>query len=475
MQTNSNGTVAPIIQQHEITFKCNENCKMCYNQERCISHFIPRIEDVKRNLEINKVSLKKGVMAVCYTGGEPFLMEEHLYELLYEAKENGSYTSINSNGRLIYQKSAEKLKELKLDSALISIHGVGTLNDKVVNVKGSYKERLRGIKFLLQQGIAVTPNFVASAQNVHGLVNMGHVLIDLGIKSMTATPFLPSHGSPKHKKLLLSPEQYRIMFDSILQLRNAGMRIDSTLPIPPCVLVKLFPNDWEKYLEVHSPRVCMAGKSFGVISPDAMFRSCIQAPYLPEFGGDMLENYETSWANANTWADMKLIPQKCIDCPGLSICGGGCRTGCMWDNDGSPCGTTMYIGDALTNEQAEVFKKRISYKATGSYEELNSVYEIKEGIKLRKESFGTIIFNPQYQSFTIVKDLLPGDSILKVTDITTLSILHAIGAIKKSDKTSAKEVSTLPGNVLLPRMAQNFKDPSTYYCLRADTGERYYC
>lgn len=474
MKTTKTGTVAPIIQQHEITFKCNENCKMCYNQERCISHFIPRIEDVKRNEEINKISLKKQVMAVCFTGGEPFLMETHLYELLEAAKKAGSYTSINSNGRLISEMAAERLKELQLDSALISIHGVGALNDKVVNVKGSYKERISGIKFLLQKGVAVTPNFVASAQNVHGLKKMGQVLADVGIKSMTVTPFLPSYGSPKHTKLLLSPAQYRDMFDSILQLRNTGMRIDSTLPIPPCVLVKLFPNDWEKYLEVHSPRVCMAGKSFGVVSPDAMFRSCIQAPYLPEFGGDMLSNYETSWANANTWADMKLIPQKCIDCPGLSICGGGCRTGCMWDNNGSPCGTTMYIGDALTREQAEIFKKRISYKATGSYEELNSTYEIKQGIKLRQESFGTIIFNPQYQSFTIVNQLNPADT-FRVTDITTLSILNAIGAIKRSDKPSMKEVSTLPGNVLLPRMAQNFKDAETYYCLRADTGERYYC
>ena len=176
----------------------------------------------------------------------------------------------------------------------------------------------------------------------------------------------------------------------------------------------------------------MAGKSFGVVAPDAMFRSCIQAPYLPDYGGNMLENYEQSWANANRWADMDLIPQICIDCPGLSICGGGCRTGCMWDNNGCVSGTTMYIGDALTNHQADVFKKRISYPAKGTYAELNSAYELLPGIKTRKERFGdvdvTIVFNPQNQSFTIVTDLNPYQA-FKVKNTVTLSVLHAIGAI----------------------------------------------
>lgn len=474
MGTSKTGTVAPIIQQHELTCKCNDNCTMCYNPERCIDEYTPREEDADRNIEIANISVKKGVMAVCLTGGEPLLMGRNFFKVLKIYAEAGCYTSMNSNGRLVTPAIAAELKSIGLNSALISIHGVGEVNDSVVNVKGAYKQRLNGIRLLHAQGIAVTPNFVASSINVDGLFDLGAVLYAEGIRSMTVTPFLPSYGAPNHESLVLSAEQYREMFDTILKLRKLGIKIDSTLPIPPCVLIKFCPTDWQDYLEVHSPRICMAGKSFGVIGPEGYFRSCIQAPNIPEFGGNMLEEYDASWANANTWADAKLLPQKCIDCPGLSICGGGCRTSSLWVNNGSACGDTMYIGDALTDAQADIFRKRISDEAMGSYKELNSVYEIKEGIKLRQESFGTIIFNPQYQSFTIVNQLNPTE-IFKVTDITTLSILNAIGAIKRSDKPSMKEVSTLPGNVLLPRMAQNFKDAETYYCLRADTGERYYC
>lgn len=472
-----NKTLAPIIQQHELTCKCNENCTMCYNPERAISHFTPREEDIKVNEAIAKISVQKGVMAICLTGGEPFLMGKHFFDILDIYAKAGCYTSINSNGRLITEAIAIKLKEIGLNSALISIHGIGDIHDTIVNVKGSYEERLRGIKLLLKHKVSVTPNFVASTENVHGLLPLGQLLLNLGITSMTVTPFLPSFGSEKHGPLVLNSEQYRIMFDTILALRNEGMRIDSTLPIPPCVLIKFCPDDWEKYLEVHSPRICMAGKSFGVVSPDAMFRSCIQAPYLPDYGGNMLENYEQSWSNANTWADMDLIPQICIDCPGLSICGGGCRTGCMWDNNGNVSGTTMYIGDALTQKQADVFKKRISYEAKGTYAELNTAYELLPGIKTRKERFGeidvTIVFNTENQSFTVVTELLP-DQAFKVKTSITLSVLHAIGAIKISEKESTQQIVCSPPNALFPRLGADLRTSGMYYCLRADTGERYY-
>ena len=473
----TNKTSAPIIQQQELTSKCNDNCPMCYNPERAVASFEPREEDIKKNIAIAEISVQKGVMAVCPTGGELLLMGDHIFDILKIYRDAGCYTSINSNGRLITEKIAKKFKDAGLDSALISIHGVGAINDMVTGVRGSYEQRLRGIRLLHQHGVHTVPNFVAAKDNVHGLMDLGKVLLKEGITSMTVTPFLPSHGSPKHEPLLLGASEYRQMFDTILALRNEGIKIDSTLPIPPCVLIKFCPNDWEQYLEVHSPRVCMAGKSFGVIAPDAMFRSCIQAPYLPEYGGNMLTNYEESWEKANTWADMELIPEICVRCPGLSICGGGCRTGCMWDNNGSVSGTTMYIGEALTTQQAEVFKKRISYPAKGTYDELNATYELLPGIKTRKEKFGdtdvTIVFNPKNQSFTIVTDLLP-DKGFKVKNTVTLTVLNTIGAIVSSKKEFIQNIVVVPANALLPRMGMDLKAPETCYCLRADTGEKYH-
>jgi len=177
---------------------------------------------------------------------------------------------------------------------------------------------------------------------------------------------------------------------------------------------------------------------------------------------------------------MELIPEICVKCPGLSICGGGCRTGCMWDNNGSVSGTTMYIGEALTQQQADIFKKRVSHPldTKGYHTQFTDNYFIKKDIKIRQESFGTIVFNPKIQSFAIVDKYIENGKSFKITDAKTFSILKAIGAIDNciphDDPPRMEEVKSIAGNILFPRLGNDLNAVDTYYCLRADTGEKYY-
>jgi len=472
-------TLAPVIQQHELTSKCNNNCGFCYNPERCWSKIsVPRQEDVERNLEIAKLSVTKGVMAICLTGGEPFLMGEHLFDVLKIYQAAGCYTSINSNGRLITKTIAARLVRTGLNSALISIHGVGKYHDTMVGIDKAYNETLTGIQNLMEAGIHVIPNFVATAKNVEQLPGVGAILKSIGLKSMTATPFLPSWAAPEHEQFIMQQNHYRNYFESLEKIDLLDLKIDSTLPIPPCVLIKFFPNDWEKYLKVLSPRVCMAGKSFGVVSPDGYFRSCIQAPYLKEYGGKLLDNYEHSWQNANSWAEQKLLPGECLDCQALAICGGGCRTSCLYENDGSATGKTMYMGKPLLENEAKQFVDRTEVKTitcpTAPY------YEWNPQIKVRDENWGLIIFNAANQSFCLIspdfKQYLP-KRFLTIRNEHVAKVLLSLGAIKPMDKNYeestlvSEEVKILSANILLPRLAMNVNNNNVHQ-LRADTGER---
>jgi len=469
-------TAAPIIQQHELTSKCNNNCGFCYNPERCWSKILsPRQEDVERNLEIAKLSVAKGVMAICLTGGEPFLMGEHLFDVLKIYQVAGCYTSINSNGRLITKAIAARLANIGLNSALISIHGVGKYHDNMVGIDQAYEETLTGIKNLMEVGIHVIPNFVATAKNVDQLIKIGAMLKSIGLKSMTATPFLPSWAAPEHEQFIMQQSHYRNYFRSLEEIDLLGLKIDSTLPIPPCVLIKFFPDDWKKYLKVLSPRVCMAGKSFGVVSPDGYFRSCIQAPYLKEYGGKLLNNYERSWQNANTWAEQKLLPEECLNCKALAICGGGCRTSCLYENNGLASGKTMYMGKPLLDNEAKQFIDRTEVKTiilpAAPY------YEWNPQIKMRDENWGLIIFNPTNQSFCLISSEFKQCSHLTIHDKHVAKVLLSVGVIKPVDKNYSEsilvpeEVKIISANVLLPRLAININKEKVYQ-LRADTGER---
>ncbi|MFA6397609.1 MAG: radical SAM protein [Candidatus Paceibacterota bacterium] len=469
-------TKAPIIQQHELLPNCNNNCGFCYNPERCWKQtFTPRKEDENLNLKITELSISKGIMASCLTGGEPTLVPKHLLNLLQIYKNVGCYKSINSNGRLIDKSLAKKLKDVDLNSALISIHGVGQLHNYMVGDNNAFIETKNGIANLMEAGIHVVPNFVATAKNIHGLEDVGIMLLKMGLNFMTVTPFLPSWATPEHEQYIMQTENYRKYFEVISKIGKLGMKIDSTLPIPPCVLIKFFPDNWVDYLEVLSPRVCMAGKSFGVISPDGMFRSCIQAPYFETYGGNVVDEYEKSWKRSNKWADLKLLPKECLECKALSVCGGGCRTSCLWENNGSPFGKTMYMDKPLSETEAQYFIKRTEVKI----ESKNGPYAWQPQIKMRDEGWGIIIFNSNNQSFCLLasefRKYLKTES-LDIQDKHTTEVLLSFGAINKTDKISnitviPNEIKSLPANIIFPRLADGLTNDIVRE-LRSDTGER---
>lgn len=468
-------TTAPIIQQQELTTRCNNACGFCYNPERCITAFTPRHEERADNLLVAELSVAKGVMAACPTGGEPLLVGDHLFEVLDIYGQAGCYTSINTNGRLVDARIVRQLKEAGLRSALVSMHGIGDLHNAMVGDDHAFEETWRGILTLREAGIPVMPNFVATAKNIHGLVKTGERLAQAGFGAITVTPFLPSFGSVTHDQYILQKDHYRKYFTTVNRIRAMGLKIDSTLPIPPCVLVKLFPDEWKDFIGAHSPRVCMAGRSFGVVSPDGHFRSCIQAPYLPEFGGDMRANYEKSWSRAGNWAETNLLPSECLECQALDVCGGGCRTSCMWENEGRVAGKTMYMGEPMTAAEAEPFLNRAKVETEA---DPGSTYRWRAGIKTRNEGWGTIIFNPQNQSFTILGgDIRIADKqAMRFASAKTARALSVFGAIRPTNEPADYEDASLvlPGNTLLPRLAGKLTNEQSVYCLRADTGERYY-
>lgn len=471
-------TKAPIIQQHELTWRCNNNCQFCYNPERCIQSFVPREEDQQRNIAVAKESVRRGVMAACPTGGEPLLVGDHLFEVMDIYKDGNCYLSINSNGRLVTKSLAIKLQRHGLQTALISIHGQAHVHDQMVGDEGAFQETWQGIANLREAGVRVMPNFVATTKNISSLLAVGQQLLSSGVRAMTVTPFLPSWGAPGHDQFVMEATHYRVYFESCLRLRSLGMKIDSTLPIPPCALINFFPSDWQTYLEVHTPRVCMAGRSFGVVSPNGQFRSCIQAPFLPDFGGDVLENYESSWGKSNEWAAKRHLPLVCRDCSVLSVCGGGCRTGCLWVNHGKVFGETMYIGDSLSADLATLWQQRLEFSKVESAK----MYKWNPGVRIRDDGFGTIVFNPRNQSFTVLSEIIkPRQGVVAFSSPKAGSTLRALGALREvssgqgdSVHCYSRELSVLDPGFFLPRLGAGLTSEKVVYNLRADTGERYF-
>jgi radical SAM protein with 4Fe4S-binding SPASM domain len=391
------------------------------------------------------------------------------------------YTSINSNGRLIKSVEARRLKELGLDSALISLHGDSRkVHEEAVNCEGAFEQGVSGIENLVKEEINVTVNYVSTQKNVERIIPTAEMLKEKGVRKMTATPLLPFPGVQDHKQLAMGKEQFRQYFDALLYAKEVGLEIDSTLPIAPCILIDMFPQDYRKYLEILSPRVCMAGVTFNVFSPEGVNRACIQAPELKDYGSDVKEHFEGAWEKAHKWSELKLIPEECLEqCYALPVCGGGCRTSSLATN-GSVEGRTMYMGHPISQEDSRVLIARSEVHL----DDRVRAFRKRNNIKLRRENFGSVLANTLRQSFVLLDR--DGDTAyrsmpneFKVVERSKgVGVLYAAGVLEPTNNNGLPEykdnVSTVHASRLFPRLASNLPSDDKVRMLRADTGERIY-
>ena len=86
-----------------------------------------------------------GVPALLFSGGEP-LLRPGLLELIEYATGNGLRVTLSTNGTLIDEKVAAKLKALGLTYVGISLDGIGKTNDQFRGKSGAFDAAVRGLR-----------------------------------------------------------------------------------------------------------------------------------------------------------------------------------------------------------------------------------------------------------------------------------------------------------------------------------------
>lgn len=151
----------------ELTRACNLRCIHCLNNSG---------EKLKNQLEFSE--FKKliidlslcGIQEIRFTGGEP-LVYDKIYDLIKLATDNGIYTSIGTNGTLITENVAKKLKKSGLKKAIISIDGTKNTHDKIRG-QGNFNKAMKGIENLEKYGIETRINSVIMKSNMNDIISL---------------------------------------------------------------------------------------------------------------------------------------------------------------------------------------------------------------------------------------------------------------------------------------------------------------
>jgi Fe-coproporphyrin III synthase len=157
---------APGIQRPIVVWNCTRKCNL-----RCL-HCYSSAAD-KDPVDILTTEQSKsfirdladfGVPVILFSGGEP-LFRRDIFELARFARELGLRTALSTNGTLITDRTAAKIKNADFAEVGISLDGIGANNDRFRGKKGAYEDALRGIRNSISSGLRVSLRLTITPSN----------------------------------------------------------------------------------------------------------------------------------------------------------------------------------------------------------------------------------------------------------------------------------------------------------------------
>ncbi len=208
----------------EMTARCNEHCRHCgsncgdYEEENPLStqEIMDFLDQVKRDFDISKLRL-------CITGGEPLLRKD-FFEIMNYAHKLGFSWGMTSNGTLINDEVAEKLRKAGMRTVSVSLDGLKEYHEWFRQSPGSYERTVKGIRALVENGgfAHVQITTVISHKNIGDLEAMYKEFSKIGVRSWRVINIEPIGRAKEQPELILSKAEYKRLFDFIREYRFKG-------------------------------------------------------------------------------------------------------------------------------------------------------------------------------------------------------------------------------------------------------------
>ncbi|MEK7220573.1 MAG: radical SAM protein, partial [candidate division NC10 bacterium] len=126
-----------------VTRTCNLRCIHCYTDSEARKYSGELTTEEGKAL-IRDLSAFQ-IPALLFSGGEP-LARPDLFELVAHARSLSLRPTLSTNGTLINDDTAKKIKEAGFTYVGISLDGIGEINDRFRGVDGAFDRAVRGFK-----------------------------------------------------------------------------------------------------------------------------------------------------------------------------------------------------------------------------------------------------------------------------------------------------------------------------------------
>lgn len=312
----------------EVTAACNLRCIHCHVASSKPAKDELTTDEAKRFID-DLAGVDEFRMLV-YTGGEP-LMRRDLLELLHHSRKAGLANVIATNGTLITEEVAFKLKEagvvgaaVSLDSSQSAIHNYIRKNDN------AFELAMRGLQALKKAGILLQINVTVMDYNFVSLDE----LVDLADREETGIMLMyqlvpVGRGSTIEEATLDVKGNERLLKFLAHKQKNVSTIIE---PVAG-------PQYWPYLMEQHGKsngiwltlakqvfHGCAAGRGFVYIKANGDVWPC---PFVEINAGNLREtSFKEIWRQSEVLVNLRnredTLKGNCGECKYRTICG-GCR------------------------------------------------------------------------------------------------------------------------------------------------------
>jgi radical SAM protein with 4Fe4S-binding SPASM domain len=144
------------------TRQCNLHCVHCYSKSENKHYSNELTTDQAKNFVKDIADF--GVPVLLFSGGEPLLRKD-IFEIAQLASDSGIRPVLSTNGTLITETTAQKLKKAGFSYVGVSLDGIGKTNDKFRGAEGAFDLAIKGIRNCFKAEVKPGLRFTVTKHN----------------------------------------------------------------------------------------------------------------------------------------------------------------------------------------------------------------------------------------------------------------------------------------------------------------------
>jgi len=328
---SNNDKYIPRLIFWELTEGCNLKCVHCRataqpnrNQEELTTEQAYQVID-----EI--ASFADPILIL--TGGEP-LYRPDFFEIAGYAIKKGLKVALATNGTLVDEDIARKVKEVGIKRVAISLDGANKqTHDGFRGIDGAFERALQGAKYLQAEGIDIQFNTTISKHNVNEIEDILKLAIQQKAVALHLFMLVPvGCGIQIADNQMLPATQYEEVLEWFYeQSREVPLEIKATCAPHYYRIIRQKAKERGERVTVQThgmsamTKGCLAGTGVFFISHKGKVQPC---GYLPVEAGDVTkQTVQTIWDESPVFQNLReqeLLEGKCGICEYQNVCS-GCR------------------------------------------------------------------------------------------------------------------------------------------------------